>query len=80
MNTKMQNKSLLTVYATSNDQAFSCLIIYTDTIHNAILFTDTHEMLDTMQSILTPYFAIIISNDFSQLNLLHAKCSHVSPH
>ena len=37
----------LTKYpSTSNDRSLSCPIIYTDTIHNTILFIDTSTMLD----------------------------------
>ena len=37
---------------TSNDRSFGCPVIYTDTIHNAVLFIDTSTMLDTTKIIL----------------------------
>ena len=39
-----------TVFA-SNGRTFGCTIIYTNTIHHAVLFTDTSSMLDTTQLI-----------------------------
>ena len=40
-------ENVVNVPITSHDHPFGCPIIYTDTIHNAILFTDTLTIFDT---------------------------------
>ena len=49
------------------DHSFGSPFIYTDTIHNAILFIDTPRMLDVNSLIMKPYLAIIASNDWQSL-------------
>ena len=50
---------------TGSDRSFGCAIIYTDTIHYAILFIESSTILDitTYSLIGKPYMAIIASND-----------------
>ena len=41
-----------TIFITSNDHSFGCPVIYMDTIHDAILFTDTSTIRDTIKLII----------------------------
>ena len=47
----MLTEGLCYMYIVSNDRSFARPIIYTDTIRNAILFTDTSTMPDTIKLI-----------------------------
>ena len=61
------------ILITSNDRSFGCSFIYTDIIHNAILFIDTSIKLNHL--IREPYLAIIASCALQLLEMLKFVCA-----